>query len=37
VRRDERQDAGLILTEFGLVFAMVVVVFVVVISVLNIS
>jgi hypothetical protein len=37
VRRSGNGEAGLILTEFGLVLAMALVVFVVVISVLNIS
>jgi hypothetical protein len=37
VRGGDNREAGLILTEFGLVLAMAVVVFVIVISVLNIS
>ena len=37
MRGNKRHEAGLILTEFGLVLAMALVVFVVVISVLNIS
>jgi hypothetical protein len=37
VRSDDNREAGLILTEFGLALLMALVVFVIVISVLNIS